>query len=826
MRVPISWLKEFVDIELPVSVISERLNLAGVEVEEIAGIGAFDSKVVVGELVDSIPQDFGEGYRSVLVNVGEHLQAVSTAPIQKALSAGTKLAVATVGAVLLDRKTAHFRLAPVTGLTSGGPQFEALLCSAQELGIGLKDRSLVVVDQTTPVGIPLIEVLRPQPDWCADDVLVLKILANTARVQSILGTAREIAAITGKAFRGTIKVAEAPVTVNSLTPSVPDSQEWCRRFSVAQIDNVTVAESPGWMQRRLVLSGIAPVNNIVDVANYVMIELGQPMHTYDLDQLASCRLGVRLSQEGEQLHTIGQPDEELPLRLPNGIPVIVSDDKPVAIAGVIGGSQTAINQQTTRILLESANFDFISIRKSQDDLKIYTEASSRFSRGVDPQLTQYAIRRFVELLTETCPSLEAVGWADSSLWVPEVRKIQLSLTEVNESLGTQFSLDQLVELLNREMITASIDEASGTLQAVIPSSREDLAIPADLLEEFARLDGYEHVPETLPADPIPKHARNLQLELREAARDALARWGLQEVITYTLTNPESEKKLQLASPGYESFNPPYVRILNPISSERTVMRRTLLPGLLEITNQNLRFTPGCHIFEIGNVILPEVPSESPLLPAEPYRVALLMTGPVETSSLHTPQGRFADFFDAADAVRFLLNHLHIDSVSFVPVDRDLFQPGTCAAVLSGQDILGYVGLVHPLVAEAFDLADHRIVSAELDLDEVIKHSVRFFSIREPARVPSVIVDVSVVVPRQLNSKELVDEAQAVPGDFWRTISVFDVYVGSQIPEGKKAVGLRMELNGVDRTLTILETQTFRDAVVLRLHEKFEAIERE
>ena len=826
MRVPISWLKSFVDINLPVDMMAEQLNLAGIEVEQIEGVGAFDLKIVAG-VVRERSGLAASDYASIMsVDIGERLlQVVSIAPNSRTLPLGTKVAVATAGATLIDRDAQQFRTISVSAGMLYGTRSDGVLCSPSELGTG-PDHDILTLGPSARVGSPIIEALTPQPDWEADQVLVLSILANTARVQSILGTAREVSAVTGAILREIVDVVNPAPYADHLLPETAVAPELCRRFSVAEVDRIKVGVSPRWMQRRLALAGIESINNIVDAANYVMVELGQPMHTYDADHLPNTRLGVRLSQEEERLHTIAQPDTEEPMVLPKGILIIVSDDIPVAVAGVIGGSDTAINDNTSRILIESANFDFISVRKSQAALKTYSEASARFSRGVDPGITQLAIRRLVNLLTETIPSLEFKAEADLSRWVAEPHEIDISLKEVNESLGTEFSLPDLVTLLNRDHIEAIANVANGTLRAFIPSSREDLRIPADLLEEFVRLDGYDRLAESMPADPIPMHKRNVDLELRESARDALVRWGLQEVITYTLTNPDVERRLYEGSLSVLAEDPARVHLLNPISSERTVMRRTLLPGLFEVIRNNLRYTDACHIFEIGVVVFPELPSSHPSLPAEPYHVALAMTGPLEPASVHTTQRRFADFYDAADAIQCLLRHMQVDSISLTPSDAPPFQPGACAIVRSGNETLGHVGALHPLVAGAFDLADRRIFCAELDLEQIIRRSSRFFMFQEPPRLPSINLDVSVVVPQHLPAGEVAGVVRAVQSEYLRSVSIFDIYVGPQVPEGHKAIGLRLELNGGLRTLTIEEAHAVRDIAAARLREQFQATIRE
>jgi phenylalanyl-tRNA synthetase beta chain len=653
-----------------------------------------------------------------------------------------------------------------------------------------------------------------------------------ARAQSILGVARKIAAVS----RGTLR--ESP----ALSPELPSSDalvphvtvpELCRRFSVAEIENLAVSQSPRWMQRRLALCGVGAVDNVVDAVNYVLLELGQPMHTYDAAKLPDRHLGVRLSHGGERLRTLAQsPDQPEPTESPSGILLIVSGETPVGVAGVISGSETAISPDTTRILVESANFDFIAIRKSQAATKTFSEASARFSRSVDPSITVIAIRRLIRLLSEMCTSLQIVGSADWALLDPEPHEIATSLQEVNAALGTDYELRPLVELLNAEGIFASADDRVGVLHATIPSGRADLRIPADLLEEFVRIDGYDKIPESMPADPIPMHAANTHLQVREAARDALVRWGLHEVIAYTLTTPEVERKLLVELPDTLP-EPAYIRVLNPISADRVAMRRTLLPGLFEAIRFNSRFEPAIHVFEVGVVVLPEEPSAYPPgppglppLPGEPYRVAIAMTGPLGQPSVHGADNRPADFFNAADAITFLLNHLHVPAVHFDDSDEAPYQPGACAAVFSGTELLGHVGVLHPRVAEAFDLADNRIVCAELNLEKVIQRSVRFFRFDEPPRFPSVASDISVVVADRVKASALLEAVRGLASNAIRTASIFDLYQRPQVPPGHKAVGLRPELNAGNRTLTVEEGRRIRDVAAAHLRELFGATVRE
>ena len=825
MRVPISWVKEFVPINLPVEEIAKYLTFAGIEVAAIESIGAFNSHIVVGEVIEYAPLENKPDLHRVLVNVGkEQIEIVSGAPNITEVSAGTKVATALPGAIIFDGSASGYRIQTVTPVRIYDVQSMATLCSEKELGVGKDNTGVLILDPETKIGRPVIEYLGPSQNWDADEVLILEILANIARCHSIIGVAREIAALTKVQGNFEQEFANYIIKSGEINPiiSVP---KLCKRFSTALIDGIQVTDSPAWMQRRLVLSGLEPVNNVVDTINYVMIELGQPMHAYDADLLPSSYLEVRFSHEGEHLHTLGQENEKAPVSLPDDILVIASDDKPVAIAGLIGGLETSIRKETSRIQIESANFDFISIRKSQRVLNIYTEASARFSRGVDPSLTIPGILRVLKLLEEICPNLRFVATGDVSHIKDEALEIDLTLAEVNNSLGMNFTLQVVADLLRRVNINCSVDDSKQMLHAIVTSSRQDIKLPADLIEEVARLHGYDQMPATMPIEPIPMHPPNRHLEVREAARDAMVRWGLQEIISYTLTNPNAEKAL-FAGHAEKVADYEYIRLLNPISSERTVMRRNLIPGLLQAIHDNLRYTDACHLFEIGVIILPEEKSDLPLLPVEPYRLAIAMTGPIEISSLHRKQCREVDYYDIKNVICFLFDHLHIKGIEFEAADAPPFQPRICAQIIRDGKIYGHLGKIHPLVAATFDLEGRNIFCADLDLEAIIADSVRFFTFQEPSRFPSIELDIAVIVPDELPAKVLTDLVGESKEYLIQDVLIFDEYIGPPIPKNHKSIALRLNLNAGNRTLTQDEARSVRERIVKLLHEKLGAIVRE
>jgi phenylalanyl-tRNA synthetase beta chain len=826
MRTPISWLRDFLPDMPPVDDTAKSLTVAGIEVEAIEAIGAYSPKVVIGEVVENQSIQEGKPIRKVIVDIGTKLQVVSGAPNLANASPGTKLAVALPGAKIFDASESGYHIQEVSESTLYGVSSQAVFCSERELGTGPDHTGVLTLGPKAKVGQSILTELSPSIHWTADQVLVLAILPNIARCQSMIGSAREIAALTNVKGNFQQELSRHAITTGKINPKI-DAPDLCPRFSTATVEGIRITKSPDYIERRLALSGLDPINNVVDALNYTMLEMGQPMHAYDLDKLNGPLLTARLSKKGESLRTITQQPDSPPLTLPDNLLIIDSGGTPVSVAGVIGSLETSITDETVRIQIEAANFDFIAIRRSQSNLKIHTEASARYSRGVDPTLTIPAIRRALKLLEETCPDLRVAATGDTSYLQDEIFRIDLSLDEVNQSLGTDLTLEEITGLLQRVDIDCSVDAKAQSLQAKVTYARNDLRLPCDLIEEIARLNGYDVLPETMPIEPIPMHPRNRHLEVRESARDAMVRWGAQEIISYTLTSPEMESRL-LAGQSTAFVEPQYVKVMNPISPERAAMRRTLLPGILQAVHNNLRYTDACHLFEIGVVVLPEEKSGTPGLPGEPYRLAFALTGPIDETSTHREKRQDVDFYDGADLVRFLLDHLQIRGLDLdIPQAAPApYHPKICAELSINEKVIGYFGELHPLAARAFDLEGRRILCGELDLETLISRSVRFFPIQEPPRFPSIELDISVVVSREIPVKRLLSLIQEVSDELIQGISIFDVYIGNQIPEGSKAVGIRFNLNAGNRTLKMDEAIAAREKIAAYLREKAGASIRE
>ena len=829
MRVPLSWLRTLVSLDVSDEDLAEQLTVAGIEVAAIEAIGVLDPSIVVGSVV-SVDKIGDRDVHKLTVDVGFEVLLVSGAPNAATLAKGDKLAVALPGATMIDAKADTFTPIEVATRKVFGVKSGGAACSERELGISDDHSGVLVLNSDAERGTPLRELFQERAEsWTADAVLALEILPNIARCQSMVGVARECSALTGGATL--LKPAPA-VSADASNLGSGDlgsghlgcdiaEPERCPRFSSALLENVTITESPAWLKRHLVLMGQPPINNVVDATAYVMFELGQPMHAYDADKLASHKLGVRMSRSGDALHVLTQPDDAEPMKIEEGTMLITCADEPVAVAGVVGGTATSVTGTTKTVLLEAASFELFQIRRSQRIAKVFTESSARFSRGVDGQLTMPGIARALELIRETSPDAKLSALSDTVMSEAQRREVKLPLAEISGAIGVDYQLDEVLGALRRVGIDAESD--GDTVIARVGSERSDITRPCDLMEEVARLVGFDRVPETLPDEAVPPHARNFGIIMRELARDTLVQTGLREIISYTLTSRQIERDLSMdEEPGDDAR---WLELLNPIHPDRSVTRRTLLGGLMECAKHNARFVDAIHIFEIGVVVHPER-RDGDGLPHQPQQLSFIMSGPLERRSLHGASKREADIYDGFACVDALLHALHIDGVERAEAEHGSYQPGRCARLQRGASIYGHVGELHPTVAERFDLAGRRVVIAELDLDRLIADHQRAFAAKLPSRFPGIALDVSMFLAQSVTVGDVIATAQGAASELLESVEPYDMFTGEQVPDGMKALTLRLSFNAKTRSLETGEAVTIRDNVAAALSDKLSAQIRE
>ncbi|NUN16221.1 MAG: phenylalanine--tRNA ligase subunit beta [Myxococcales bacterium] len=822
MRVPLSWLREFVPIGTNVDELVERLTMSGIEVETIEYIGVFSPKVIVGQITTCTVSPKDPKVHILTVSTPEPITVVSAAP--NVAHGSGRVAVALPGATIIDRSKPGFAVRDVVLATLYGVSSNGLLCSDAELGIGHDHSGIRFFGDDAQIGAPALSVVPIDPSWEADVVLHLSILPNIARCQSIIGVAHEVAAIFGLQVTDLRDDAGPSIQSGPLDPILDDAGN-CRRFSVAEVSDVTVGPSPAWLQRRLILAGMQPKNNVVDASNYVMLEMGQPTHTYDATKLTNRVLSVGPSKSGEKLRTIISDEQAEPMVLPSGILTIRSGDDPVAIAGVMGGKETSVDAQTSEILIESANFDLITIRRSQKQTKLFSESSARFSRGVDPALTDRAIRRILAILRFNSPLLRVHSVGDSKNISLDDFSITLSVSQINTTLGTQWSLSEIETPLRRAGLRCKPGTAADTLDVWIPTSRGDIREACDLIEEVARLVGYDRIPETMPTDPIPQATMDRAIRVREKARDAMVRLGYQEIMTYTLSSREVETALFAAHGVPESWVA--LELLNPVTVERSIGRTSLLAGLLGTLGLNARHTNGCHLFELGLVIHPQSsPSGGVILPKEPVHLAMVTSGPLTAPSMHEPEPRRADIADVIETIREFAHLLHLDKIEFEPATAPPFQQGACGKIVREGQTFGYFGLIHPQVLGRFDLGGRMVAGAELRLDALLAHAKDHATFREIPRFPGIDIDIAIIVPEEMLAGTIVTTATAAGGDLVCGVEIFDVYRGAQIQAGQKAIALRLKLNARSRTMQMEEAIDLRQRVAAALRAELNAVVRE
>jgi len=834
MRVPLSWLKEYVDINLPIPELAERFTLAGLEVGAIDYIGLpeaelpWDSEmIVVAEVNEVKPHPNADRLVLVVVDYGgdELETAVTGAPNLRPYLGQTglhlKVPFAMEGARLYDGHSDVPKIATLKQSNIRGVPSRAMVCSEKELGLGEDHTGIIFLPDDAPSpGTPLV-------DYLGDVILDLDITPNLARCMSVLGVAREVAALTGADLRlpdTSMLATGAPV--NEQVNIEIEDPELCNRYSATLIRGVQVGPSPFWMRRRLAMAGQRPISNIVDVTNYVMLELGQPLHAFDYDLLLARAQAtghdvptiiMRRAREGERMHTLDGVDRELT----TDMLMITDTGGPIAVGGIMGGAETEIHDGTTNVLLESANFYFINNRRTAQALKLPSEATARFGRGVPASGTVAAAQRASELMRVLGSGTIARGVADNYPIEQPVVTVKLGVDEVERVLGIAIPKAEIVRIL--KSLDFTVADKGDLLEAAAPQHRLDIEIPADLLEEIARVYGYDRIPTTLLSDELPPQRANVELEVEEKLRDLLVGAGLQETITYSMSSLESEAKLipgGLAPAGGAAPNTAdYVQLANPLTPERAVMRRTLMASLLETMRDNLRFVERVAHFEVARVYWPR---EGELLPAEPRHLCITLTGPRQPGSWLQAEVENMDFFDLKGIVDALCAGLSLQDVSFAPTEHPTLHPGRAATLSVGGVEAGVLGEVHPDVCEAFGLGERRVCLAEFNLEKLLITAGQPVQIRPISTYPAVYEDLALVLDEGVPAADVQALVVQAGGPMLVNVELFDLYRGEQIGAGKKSLAYALTYQAEDRTLDAKAAAKIRSRIVRTLEHQLGA----
>ncbi len=836
MKLPLSWLKDFINLDgLPVEDIARMLTLAGLEVEEItyaglpmpsatqgqahefmtSGIGWDKDKIVVAEIREVMPHPNADRLTLLDLYDGVKEQTVLTgAPNlfdlkgQGKLAKPLKVAYAREGATLYDGHAEGLQLTTLKRTKIRGVDSYSMVCSEKELGISEDHEGIIILDDDAPVGMPLT-------DYMGDAVLDISIAPNMARNANVIGVARELAALTGRPLiQPDISYPTQGKSVEGLVSIKITEPELNPRFVAGLIRNVEIKPSPYEVQRRLKLAGVRPINCIVDATNYAMLELGEPLHAFDYDVLKA-RAGdgevhiiTRRANQGEQLMTLDGMQRSL-----TAMNVLVYDEKgPLSIAGVMGGAESEVTGGTKNILLEGAAWQFINIRRTAGQHNLPSEASFRFSRGVHPALAETGVRRGLQYMSAWSGGAVAPGLVDEYPLKPKQPVVTVTPADVKRILGIDLTAAQITELLERLEFKCSVRDSEITVTA--PATRLDIGEGivgvADVMEEVARSYGYDHIPSTKMADELPPQVGNPAFEWEESLRDLLAMLGLDEVVGYRLTSPEDEARLLQTPPEGG-----YVHISNPISPERRVLRRSLLASVLDDVEHNARLSESLAFFEIGPVFVP-VPGD---LPEERHRLAIAMTGLRDATSWDQPESPQMDFYDLKGRIELMLSGLHYTEASFVPIGSvSYLHPGKAAELtIEGQKI-GAFGELHPRVAEKYDFAGSPVLVADLDLD-VLRSTAPRQEVRPVPEFPPVLEDIAVIVDEGVPASRVEDLIRQTGGKSLSSVHLFDVYRGDQVGPGKKSLAYSLAYQSTEKTLTDAEAAAIRNRIVRRLEQE-------
>lgn len=834
MRVPLSWLREFVTIDLPVEELARRLTFGGMEVAQIHRIGVegaplpWDPELIVVANVLEV-RSHPNADRLVLADVdygaAQPHTVVTGAPNlfqyrdQGRLIHPLKAVFAREGAQLYDGHAEGWVITKLKGRPVRGVMSDAMLCSEKELGLSEDHEGILILPDDAPVGMPL-------RDYLGEVVLEIDLTPNFARCLSIVGVAREVAALTGAPLHipepqveaiGPSLIGRAAVTV--LTPDL------CPRFMVGLAEGVKIGPSPFWMQRRLINAGMRPINNIVDISNYVMLEWGQPTHAFDADRVANRHLIVRLAQPGERLTTLDNRDRDLTPGAESGLthpPLLVCDETgPLAVAGVMGGASSEVSEATTNVLLEAAIWEPVQIRRTARGLKLPSEASRRFERGVDYELPPIALRRCLELMRLYAGATIAADFIDvySRPW--QSVTIDLPPSEVRRLLGIHLDSHTIADMLSRlgfgctVVGSATVGDfaalaAEPTVRVQVPSFRQDVTMKADLCEEIARIYGYDRIPDTRLADELPPPATQRTIELEEQVRDLMAGAGLTELITYSLIDMELVARVHPS----EAIADRYLKLSNPSTPEHVYLRRSLLPSIAAALAMNLRERERSTVFEIGRVYLPltQPGQNDRWLPDEPRRLAIALAGPRQPESWLSTDRDWLDFYDVKGIVELLGERLGLsDRLSFVPLtDDERFHPGRSATLVLTtqrdgrgraieQQVVGVLGEAHPQVRAQLEVTVPRIVLAEIDLETLFVHAGQAVY-RPISRFPASTQDLSIVADETVTEAQIRSVIQRSAGEYLESLVLFDRYSGPQVGEGKRSLTYHLTFRAPDRTL--------------------------
>lgn len=789
MKVSLNWLKNYVDLDVSINEIIEKLTLAGIEVEEVEYVGNELPNVVVGKVVEKRKHPDADKLSVCTVDIGTDnpVEIVCGAPN---VAQGMTVPVATIGAVL----PGNFKItkAKLRGVVSSG-----MICSQKELGIGDDHEGIWDLGELeVPTGTTIVDALNLE----SDIILDLFITPNRADCLSVIGVARELAAVFGLSLKKpVVELFETDTNISDLAKVTVDAPDGNPRYAARVIRNVKITQSPGWMQQYLNAAGMRPINNIVDITNFVMLELGQPLHAFDYDQLTGQEIKVRYSKVGEKFITLDDKEHTLPVKT-----VLICDAaKPIALGGIMGGQNSEISDQTTTILLESAYFSPAAIRSHAKKIGISTESSQRFERGVDPNGTVFALNRAASLMTEYAAGDIASGIIDVYPDIISPLEIQLRDKKISQILGIKLKESEIKELL------ASIKIDYDGKMAVVPTFRPDITREIDLIEEIARLYGLDNISGKEKVEILYDFPVNARSEFIDRLKNFISTRRLFEVNTNSMV---SEKELILVGKQQP------VSILNPLSDDMKYMRTQILSSLLKVCahNQN-RQIPDVQIFEIGKIFYKREKGNGKY--GENWQLGILIAGNIFPEQWGMPAKK-ADLFYLKSLSQDLLSYLKIGKLTYHESELDLYS-NVQLEIKSGKKHLGYIGQIRKEICNKFDV-NSDIYFAFFNVEDLFNLENSLPQYAPISKFPSIRKDLALLVSQNVSAGELKSFIEKNGGDFLATIDVFDVFTGKHLKEGEKSIAFKLLFQDSERTLTEDEVNERFEKIIALTSEKFDA----
>jgi phenylalanyl-tRNA synthetase beta chain len=817
VKVPLRWLREFVPLPLPIGKLTARLTMSGTEVEGVEQTGAGWPGLIVGKIiaVEKHPNadrlqlatvDTGAGAPAHIVCGATNIAAGQTVPVA--------LPGSTVGDMTIERRR-------VRGVVS-----EGMLCSPRELGVSDDHAGILILDDGPTPGTPLAEAL-------GDTVLDLYITPNRPDCLSIRGIAREVAALTEQPLcQGDMRVTEAGPPIDEQVRIRIDAPDLCPRYAARLVRGVTIGPSPEWLRGRLEAAGVRAVNNVVDVSNYVMLEIGQPLHTFDFGHVRGGAVIVRRAQAAESIRTLDNTERPLTPEM-----LLICDaERAIAVAGVMGGSDSEVGAGTADVLIESASFAPASIRRTSQALGLRSEASMRFERGIDPAYVRPALDRAAELIAQLTGGSVCRGVIDVYPEPEPARRLSLDLATLEKLLGAMYRPNAVERTLTALGYTLT-PEGDGAWTVEVPSFRRDVSVTPDLIEDVARIRGYDEIEPTLPSSPPPATQVNPWLAFEASLRALLLELGLNETVNYPLTSKESMARLlasgqpatgaapravlpSLRPDGLAELLPRAISVRNPLSPDWTTLRLTLLDSMVRTLALNARHNDRVALFEVGRVYEPAEPGT---LPRELRSLAVGLAGMDHARSWQEPVHPL-DFWSVKGVFAALFGRLAIARVQWEAGTHPALHPGRTAWLRLGDTTIGVMGEVHPVCANAYGLTGRAYV-AELDLQSLAAYTEPVV-IEAPSRYPVVEQDIAVVVSNETPAAAVTAVIRQAAGALCREVRLFDVYRSEQIGAGKQSLAFALTFQAQDRTLTVEEVnevrETISDALAATLGASFRA----